>query len=410
MSNQNGTLPIQNLECVLQEFLGSQLKIEKIQWKYLVDPGENFGSLILALNLVVKEDGTTENLNLIAKLPPKSEYLVDLFNSPMSFYKEIYFYKVIAPELIKFQVENGVQKNELIKLVPRFFGGRLGLKDGEKFDDQATIVLENLKVQGYDTEDRITGMDREHMIFAIKQLARLHAITICYKIKKPKAFKDLILPGLTSLFNEATIRCVQDMINKAVKNLQTMKEAQPYMERVAKTIEYGDSQIEKEPEEPWATLIHRDFWVNNMLFRHDKSGKIIDMKMVDLQLIQYDNGCHDLVFLIMSSAKPKVIDESLDEMIDTYYSSFTDCLKIFDLDVSEFSREQFDKNLVECARQKLSQCLMMVQVIQATRGSARRVDDIKNKENFLDMGRSKENDKKLIHTVETYARKGWLMD
>ncbi|XP_033214201.1 uncharacterized protein LOC117171216 [Belonocnema kinseyi] len=409
MSNLSETPPIQNLECVLREFLGSQLKIESMQWKHLVDPGENFGSLILALNLNVKENGKSENLNLIAKLPPKSEYLVDLFNSPMSFYKEIYFYKIIAPELIKFQIENGMKKSELIKLVPQFFGGRLGVKDGEKFDDQATIVLENLKVQGYDTEDRITGMDKEHMIFAIKQLARLHAIPICYKIKKPKAFKELIMPGLASIFNEATIRCVEDMINKAVNTLETMKEAQPYMEKVTKTIEYGASKIEEEPEEPWATLVHSDFWVNNMLFRHDKSGKIIDMKMVDLQLTQYENGCRDLIFLIMSSAKLKVIDESLDEMIDSYYSSFVDCFRTFDVDVKDFSREQFDKNLIESARRKLDQCLMMVQVIQATRGSARRVNDIKNKDNFLDMGRSKENDEKLIHIVETYARKGWLV-
>ena len=410
MSKNNGVLPIQNLEFVLKDFMGSCPKIQNIEWKHLTDPGENFGSLILALDLMVGENGKSETLHLVAKLPPKSAYLVDLFNSPMSFYKEIYFYKIIAPELEKFQAENGIQKNEIIKLVPRFFGGRLGLRNVEEFDNQATILLENLKTQGYRTEDRITGMDREHMKFAIKHLAKLHAIPICYKIKKPEVFKELIRPGLKSLINEITIKCVQDMINNSISNLLTIKEVQPYMERVNKTIEYGASRHAVEPEEPWATLTHHDFWVNNMLFQHDKSGKIIDMKVVDFQLTQYENGCCDLIFLILSSGKPDIIDENLDELINLYYSSFIDCLKTFNVDVKEFSREKFNQNLIEFARRTLDQCLMMVQVIQATRGSARNLEDIKNKDNFLNMGKNKENDEKLIHIVKTYSKRGWLID
>lgn len=405
----NEGFPIKNFEFVLQEHIGNQLKIQNLEWKHLTDPGENFGSLILAINLTAGENGRTKLFHLVAKLPPKSEYLLDLFNSPMTFYKEIYFYKIMAPEFLKFQLESEIEENELLKLVPKYFGGRLGLKDNDTFDDQATILLENLKIQGYDTEDRIMGMDKKHMMFAIKQLARLHALTIGYKMKKSKDFKSLILPGLKNVYNKASENGVQDMINKALGNLKTLKEVDSLMGSVMKTMEYGASKMMIQPQEPWATLVHSDFWVNNMLFLHDKSGKIIDMKIVDLQLTQYEDGCLDLVFLIMSSAKAHVIDDNLDEMFDTYYSAFIDYLRILNVDVNQFSKEQFDKNVIESARRRLDQCLMMVQVIQATRGSARRVDNIKNKENFLEMGRSKENDEKLIHIVQTYEKRGWFV-
>lgn len=410
MTTVNNELPIKDLESVLQEHIGKKLKIKNLDWKHLTDPGENFGSLILAINLTVGENGFTKKFHLVAKLPPKSDYLLDLFNSPMSFYKEIYFYKVITPEFLQFQLSFDIDKQELIELVPQYFGGRLGFKDHDKFDDQATILLENLKIQGYETEDRIMGMDKKHMLFAIKQLARLHALTIAYKMKKPKEFKSLILPGLQNVFNKESIIGLQDMINKAIGNLNTLKEVELQMPSVIKTMEYGASTMELQPKEPWATLVHSDFWVNNMLFLHDneKSENIIDMKIVDLQLTQYEDGCLDLIFMIMSSAKANVIDENLDEMIDTYYTSFIDCLKIFHVDVKQFPRDEFDKNIQESAKRRLDQCVMMVQVIQAKRGSARRVDNIKNKENFLDMGRSKENDEKLIHIVKTYEKRGWF--
>lgn len=405
----NEELPIKDLESVLQEHIGNQLKIQNLEWKHLTDPGENFGSLILAINLKVGENGSTKSFHLVAKLPPKSEYLLDLFNSPMSFYKEIYFYKIIAPEFSKFQLTSEINKSELIKLVPEFYGGRLGINNKETFDDQATILLENLKIQGYNTEDRITGMDKKHMIFAIKQLARLHALTIGYKLKKPNDFKSLIMPGLANAYNKASEIGVQDMINKAMGNLKTLKQVESQISNIIKTMEYGAEKMIVQPKEPWATLVHSDFWVNNMLFLHDdKTKEIIDMKIVDLQLTQYDNGCLDLIFMILSSAKANVIDENLDEMLDTYYSSFIDYLKVLHIDVKEFTRDEFDKNVIESARRRLDQCLMMVQVIQATRGSARRVDNIKNKENFLDMGRSKENDDKLIHIVKIYEKRGWF--
>ena len=105
MPESSESLPLSDLEGLLQQTLGSPLSVQVSGWKHLTDPGENFGSLILAIEAEVeKNNGEREPLHLVCKMPPSSNYLLDLFNSPAVFKKEIYFYASIAPAFLEFQV------------------------------------------------------------------------------------------------------------------------------------------------------------------------------------------------------------------------------------------------------------------------------------------------------------------
>jgi hypothetical protein len=104
MPELNEPLPLEDLEGLLQQTISPSLKVEVIDWKHLTDPGENFGSLIFAVNVTVTNNDKQEAHHLVCKMPPKSDYLLDLFNSPMTFKKELYFYKKIAPAILQFQV------------------------------------------------------------------------------------------------------------------------------------------------------------------------------------------------------------------------------------------------------------------------------------------------------------------
>ena len=105
MPELNEPVPLQDIEGLLQQTLTSPLKVQVNDWRHLTDPGENFGSLILAINVnVTRENGKQETHHLVAKMPPKSEYLLGLFNSPMAFKKELYFYTKIDPAFLQLQV------------------------------------------------------------------------------------------------------------------------------------------------------------------------------------------------------------------------------------------------------------------------------------------------------------------
>ena len=117
----------------------------------------------------------------------------------------------------------------------------MSLTGEEYFDGQASIVLENLNYSGYSTQDRITGMDLEHMQYGVRELAKLHAITCGYRTKKPKDFEETIAPGLIPAPNDIAMKCVMEMIKNAVENLRKMDEAKPYMDKVFKTLEHCEA-------------------------------------------------------------------------------------------------------------------------------------------------------------------------
>ncbi|XP_014203806.1 uncharacterized protein LOC106636074 [Copidosoma floridanum] len=426
MPESNGPVPLRDLEALLQQTMEGPVTVEVTDWKHLTDPGENFGSLILAVNAnVVARNGKQEKHHLVCKMPPKSEYLLDLFNSPMAFKKELYFYTKIAPAFLQLQLSSGgFSKNELVnELVPRFYGGRMSLDGGTdagRFDSQAAIVLENLNYAGYATQDRIAGMDLQHMEFGVRELAKLHAITCGYRIKNPVDFEKTIAPGLKPAHNDTAGKCVEEMVRKAVDNLRKMDAAKPHLERVLRTLEKA-SEAPTPKIERWCTFVHGDFWVNNMMYRYSNSNgnnnnnnnednKILSLKMVDFQLSVCDYGVNDLIFFLVSSAKKDIIDNNLGDLVDLYYETFVGSLRALKVDTVDFSREEFDGLLKECAPLKFPQCIMMVQVIKATRGSAPDVNSIKNSEAFLSIGKGKIYEDKLLHVLQTFVKNDWLVD
>ncbi|XP_011642399.1 uncharacterized protein LOC105430504 [Pogonomyrmex barbatus] len=404
------TLPVKNLDTLLMQTYGPNFKIHDVEWRHLTDPGENFGSVILAIKVNAEQNDKKRTLSIVVKLPPKSEYLLDLFDSPLTFKKELKFYSVVAPEFLKLQNESGIPREALSVITPQFFGGRLGLRDPQCFDEQAAIVLENLKDHNYITQDRILGLDKVHMDFAISHLAKLHAIAIGLKLKKPEFFEKMVLPILNFSINQAAQQGVLDMVGKAHNDYKNIKEAETYLDRIQKTIEYGFANEHAPSKEPWATLVHHDFWVNNMMFKYDESGKPIDMKMVDFQLTLYTYGVRDLIFFLISSSRKEVLDNHLDEMIDFYYNSFIESLKSLGVDITAFPKSQFMEQLNQVAPIMFNQCIMMVQVIQAARGSVTETTETANKGVFAGGINDVNYKQKMLHILSIFEQKGWFVN
>ena len=147
-----------------------------------------------------------------------------------------------------------------------------------------------------------------------------------------------------------------------------------------------------------------------MLYRYDNNNNIDSMKIVDFQLSAYDYGVKDLIFFMISSAKKDVIDNNLDELISLYYESFIDCLSLLKIEQTKFTREKFDKILLESAPLKFSQCIMMTEIIKSARGTAPELQSIKNKNEFLNTGKGKIYEDKLIHVLQTFVKRGWLVE
>lgn len=142
---------LNKLEDVVNNYIDKKKKIVKKHVVQFSTEGENYGGILLKVDLVLAKDNIDrlaerEELSLIIKTIPPTEYFQILFNSQVSVKVEIFFYEVIIPTLVAFQKQYGAKKSDLF---PKFYGGRLSLdKMSEKVDRDSIIVLENLQVEG----------------------------------------------------------------------------------------------------------------------------------------------------------------------------------------------------------------------------------------------------------------------
>ncbi|KAK9755039.1 Ecdysteroid kinase-like family [Popillia japonica] len=166
----------------------------------LTAPGDHYGSIMQSLDVTIKRSSQEkeELLRLVAKLIPASELLRAMFDIQVTFKKEVSAYLDAIPALIDFQREYNVAEDRILDIFPKCYGARINLNNnnGDVDDDAAIILenlkcqgLENLKCQGYETGDRFVGFDYAHAELIVKDLAKFHAIPIAMQKLKPKEFK-----------------------------------------------------------------------------------------------------------------------------------------------------------------------------------------------------------------------------
>lgn len=133
------------------------------QAKHLLPKGENYASTILQLDVKLKktEDAPIEELNLVAKMMQATNFHDKYFNSTLSVIKEIFVYEELIPRYRKLEKEV-LEKSltpDFCSVLPKFYGGRLSLNSESKVADlDSVILMENLRVQGYEVMDRKQGI------------------------------------------------------------------------------------------------------------------------------------------------------------------------------------------------------------------------------------------------------------
>lgn len=162
MSNdqqQLKTIKLRELQPLLSRTFGDRLIVVRYTTKNLLQPGENYGSTILSVHAVIKrnDEAEEENFYLIAKMLPPTIFQREIFNSPYTFRKEIFMYEKIVPSYQELEREMGLKKDEVFDILPKYYQSRLSLSPDIDFDDDAVILMENLRTHGYYNGDRAKG-------------------------------------------------------------------------------------------------------------------------------------------------------------------------------------------------------------------------------------------------------------
>lgn len=109
--------------------------------------GENYGSLILAVEIILKNKKTGDEkiLKTVAKLIPPTDFMQKVFNIQVTFKNEIALYEIIVPTLQNFRRKLGLEE---LAVFVHSYGSRLNLNGSNVVDENGVLIMDNLKMAG----------------------------------------------------------------------------------------------------------------------------------------------------------------------------------------------------------------------------------------------------------------------
>nr|CAD7199551.1 unnamed protein product [Timema douglasi] len=354
----------------LEELLGQkfgQVTVESISVSQLTQPGENYGANLLSIEVTLAPDH--KKLSVVAKLVPAIPKLREMFNH-ITVRKEMDFYLLVracrgsadhrgvSPAYRQIQEECHVPENEIVDLFPECYGARAtrGPDVGQLPDDGAALLLENLKTRGYSIGDRLTGVDLAHTRLVMVQMAHFHATAVALKINKPQVFQDTVMKSCVFLKKGPPPKKGDQKEGKGdglIKGPFKMLDRMAQLPELADKLDIMKASMKRnmdemksgkpvEPSEPFASILHDDLCVNNVMFCYDADKKTPkDLKIIDFQFQFYDSPAKDLLFFLFTSTEVGIVVDHFDDMVRLYHQTFTDWLVTLRCDTGPFSYQAF---------------------------------------------------------------------
>ncbi|XP_018320204.1 uncharacterized protein LOC108733522 [Agrilus planipennis] len=405
---------VKQVDVLLAPVLGPYNQLVNYQMKPL-HTGNEFKNPVYSLVAKVKDvDSHKEKtLNIVVKGFPVSRNPRALYDVEVSFKKEIGIYDKFVNAIHEFHEEYGISNK--FDMLPLYYGSRLSLDPRANApDENGVILLENLGASGFKAVDRTVGFDLQTIQTVLHDLAAFHAIPLAYRLHKPQKFKQALLPLLTpsesstlrkfTANEEDSLR--QQIVKSAVEGLPRCALLAP---RITQALEAAQSHFKKPPpvNEQYATLIHNNLWLENVLIKFTGS-KPIKSKFVDFKIATYDSLAKDLIFLLFSSVQKPVLDVHFDELIELYHKAFIQMLQRYECDVSAYTLQSLYSEIGRVIRtSEVLRLSFILKIVYAERGVP------KNGGNFdLDKlahhSEGQEYKRRLAETINFLADRDWI--
>ena len=392
------THQIKNLEDLVH-FPGA--KIVNHEVTNLTSPGENFGSVMLSVDILFETGTGTKKIQAVAKTVPPNEFIQEIFNTSVTFRNEIAFYKDTIPLLQNFQKQNNMET--IINFAPKYYGSRLNLSGGNNVDNDAALVLENLKVRNFSTLEQVKGLGYDVAKLVLTDLAYLHAVSLGFKLKHPKIFEKEILPyleeWLPKIQNHNRLKSSVGLL------IDEIEEMRPLKERIFDG--FDKEMIPVPPREPFATITHNDCWVNNIMVKLE-SGVPVQTKLVDYQICSYGSPARDLVFFLFSSVKSDVVENCYQELVKWYHEKFISVLRELDCDTTVFTLEYLQREIdFEAKNSQFGHVIFMLIPIFMERKNVVDISKLSH-ENMLPTEFTDLHKEKFAFVVNEFLKRNWL--
>ncbi|KAH8357063.1 hypothetical protein KR200_009901 [Drosophila serrata] len=378
MEKATQSLPeIQNLGQVIEPHLGGA-RLLGYQARNLTQPGDNYGSVLLAIQAQLESSpgGEPFEQQLVAKVPPTDPKYWQFFQPERTCLTENAVYQVLAPALVALQGEAGIPEESHFDGFPRYFGSRISLDPGSKSVDQdAVLVLENLRFSGFVSGQRLRPYDLPHTLLALRYLAEFHALPVALRLLKPKVFREQVRPFFDKFdWHGAAPEWKAIMKAETLEDIRKATNNDP--ELGARVKELSDKFFEflaaepDRPDGPFTSIIHCDYWINNLMFLYEPSGTPSRLKIIDFQTAQFDSVVHDIIAFLLSSVDTAILELHFEHMLETYYEAFVACLRRVGADTTSYSLTAFRAEVKRVAYIQVPHAIFMTRFILADGGDS----------------------------------------
>ena len=270
-------------------FNDDKLKVKSLQIKQCGGKGDSYASVMYRVGTFFSE-GKFPKIekfqSFIVKTLPDSKMAMEKLGS--SNYdvqsKEMEMYEKALPEFSKLLEAI----NEDSEIFPKLVAVDHTLQ---------VIVLEDLVEKKFIMADRLKGLDIDHILMALRKLARMHAASVMVHSENPKAFENLD----TGLFTRKT-DCFHVMFETLceafIEEVVTWEGFEYYarkLEQVRKNLIKNALRAFDCDDGDLHVLNHGDLWTNNLMFKYDEAENPIDAVLLDFQFTSYGSPALDLI-------------------------------------------------------------------------------------------------------------------
>jgi len=282
---------------------------------------DQFASTILYGTVTVgNSDCHHQSHRLVFKFKYTVPEVREFLKNDDHFHNEILFYEQIKPFLL-----DCCSQEDATPTLCRYYYGRNNCGDLANRD---IIVLENEVVRGY--RAAVTNhwlcLDFDHLVVAIRALAKFHSLSYRAKHMDRDKFTDLVTEVKDTQWNDngqwyAIDKGIEGLISVAVDKIierrgDDRRARRFQTELIANALDTLRRVME--PVEPLSVLCHGDFNRNNLIFKYDDDGRPVDALAYDMATVRYGSPAIDLSFFLYMNTDRQTRDDHWDTLLDAY--------------------------------------------------------------------------------------------
>lgn len=306
--------------------------------------GEQF---ILTINY--QQNNESKSANFFVKILSKSNRIMyEIAKEIRAFEKESFFYEKYIPYL----QEEGFSCN----YVPNSY-----------FFESEIIVLEDLRESSYKSSGKNVSLDKEHCFKCLETIARFHADSILFELKKSKdldwdyklseAFPEVFERHIEIEENVLVVKYYRYGIDGLKKLIELLSEDKIEIEQFIKVFEatiYNIPKTQAEANEKFKKVIsHNDLWCSNILYKYREDRKVESCKLIDFQTISLRPPVVDVLGFIYMNTRKSFRDVYMVDLVCQYISCLSKNIEeagynVQDLISFEEFRRSFEYLRVTC--------------------------------------------------------------